>query len=183
MTPWISAYQSSCPSLSLRLCLNSCPFSQWCYLTFSSSATLLFSCPQSFPALGSFPMSWLFTSRGQITETSASASILPVNIQGCFPSGLPKKRKSITVSIFPRSVCHDVMGAHCMILVFVCWVLSQLFYTPFSPSSRDSSFSLLSAIRRYHLYIWGCCYFSWQSWSQLVIHPVWHFPWGTLDRS
>ena len=48
---------------------------------------------------------------------------------------------------------------------------------------RLFSFSLLSAIRRYHLYIWGCCYFSWQSWSQLVIHPVWHFPWGTLDRS
>ena len=74
----------SCPSLSPRLCSNSCPFSRWCYLTISSSATL-FSCYlQSFPASGYFPVSQLFASGDQSIGTSASASVLPVNIQGWF---------------------------------------------------------------------------------------------------
>ena len=74
-----------CPSLSPRVCSNSRPLSQWCYLTISSSAAP-FSCPQSFPASGSFPKSWLFTSGGQ--NIGASASVLPMNIQGWFPLGL-----------------------------------------------------------------------------------------------
>ena len=53
-----------CPSLSPGVCSNSCPLSQWWYLTISSSAALYF-CLQSFPASGSFPMSWLFASGGQ----------------------------------------------------------------------------------------------------------------------
>ena len=53
------------PSLSPGVCSDSCPLSQWCYPTISSSATLFSSCPQSFPAAGSFPMSQLFTSGGQ----------------------------------------------------------------------------------------------------------------------
>ena len=48
-----------CPSLSPRVCSNSCPLSQWCHPTISSSVTLFSSCPQSFPALGSFPTSQL----------------------------------------------------------------------------------------------------------------------------
>ena len=74
-----------CLSLSPRVCSNSCPLSQWCYLTISSSAALFF-CLQAFAASGSFPMSWLFTSGGQ--HIGASASILPMNIQGEFPLGL-----------------------------------------------------------------------------------------------
>ena len=74
------------PSLSLSVCSNSCPLSQWCYLTISSSATLFFSSPQSCPASGSFPKSRLFTSGGQ--SIGASVSVLPMNIQGWFPSGL-----------------------------------------------------------------------------------------------
>ena len=57
----------------------------WCHPTISSSAALFFICPQSFPTSGSFPMSLLFTSRGQYT--GASASILPVNIQRWPPLG------------------------------------------------------------------------------------------------
>ena len=76
-----------CPSLSPRACSNSCPLSQWCHLTISSSATC-FSCPQSFPASGSFPMSQFFTLGGQNIGPSASASVLPMNIQGWFPLGL-----------------------------------------------------------------------------------------------
>ena len=49
-----------CPSLSPRVCSNSCPLSQWCYPSISPSVTPFSSCLQSFPASGSFPMSWLF---------------------------------------------------------------------------------------------------------------------------
>ena len=55
----------SSPSLSLRVCLSSCPLNWWCYWTISSSVTLFFSCPQSFPASECFPMSWLFVSGRQ----------------------------------------------------------------------------------------------------------------------
>ena len=55
----------SCPSLFPGVCWDSCPLSQWCYLTILSSANLSSSCPQFFPASGSFPMIWLFTSGGK----------------------------------------------------------------------------------------------------------------------
>ena len=73
--------------LSTRVYSNSSPLSQWCYLTILSSADLFSSCTQCFPASGSFPMSQLFTSGGQSIGASASASVLPVNIQGLFPLG------------------------------------------------------------------------------------------------
>ena len=60
----------------------------WCYLTISSSPVPFSSCPQPFPASGSFPMSCLFASGGQRTGASASASVLPMKIQGWFLSGL-----------------------------------------------------------------------------------------------
>ena len=77
----------SCPSLSPRVCSHSCPLSQWCYLTISSSMIPFSSSSQSFPASGSFPMSWLFASGGQSIRASASASDLPTNITGRFPLG------------------------------------------------------------------------------------------------
>ena len=77
-----------CPSLSPGACSNSCPLSQWYHPTISSSAAPFSSCPQSFPASGSFPVSQFFTSGGQSTGTSASASVLPMNIQDWFPLGL-----------------------------------------------------------------------------------------------
>ena len=67
---------------------QTCLLSWWCRLTISPSVAPFFSCPQSFPASGYFPMSWLFVSGGQSIETSASASVLPMNIQGWFPLGL-----------------------------------------------------------------------------------------------
>ena len=76
------------PSPSPRVCSNSCPFSQWCHPTISSSVTSFSSCFQSFSESGSFLMSWLFTSGGQSTGASASASFLPKNIQDLFPLGL-----------------------------------------------------------------------------------------------
>ena len=61
---------------------------EWCYLTISPTATPFFFCLQSFPASGSFPMSWLFASSGQSTGALALASVLPVSTQSWFPLGL-----------------------------------------------------------------------------------------------
>ena len=72
-----------CPLVSPGICSNSCPLSQWHSLTIYSSVITFSSCPQSFPALGSFPMNHLFTSGGQ--SIGSSASVLPVNIQSLFP--------------------------------------------------------------------------------------------------
>ena len=65
-----------------------CPLSRWCHPAISSSVTSFSSCPQSFPASGSFPVSWLLASGGQSIGASASRSVLPMNIQGWFPLGL-----------------------------------------------------------------------------------------------
>ena len=69
-----------CPSLSPGVCSSSCPLSQWCNPTISSSATLFSFCPRSFPATGTFPMSYLFVSDDQNTGASAWASVLLLNI-------------------------------------------------------------------------------------------------------
>ena len=74
------------PSLSPRVCSNSCPLNQWCNPTISSSVVPFFSYPQSFPASGSFPMSRLFAWGGQSTGASALASFLPKQSQGWSPS-------------------------------------------------------------------------------------------------
>ena len=77
------------PSLSHGACSNSCPLSQWCHPTISSSLTPLFLLLSVFPSIRVFfPVSQLFASGGQIIGVSALASVLPVNIQGWFPLGL-----------------------------------------------------------------------------------------------
>ena len=76
-----------CPSPIPRACSNSCPSSRWCHPTISSSVVPFSSCLQSFPAWGSFPMSQFFASGGQSIGASASASVLPMNIQDWFPLG------------------------------------------------------------------------------------------------
>ena len=76
------------PSLSSRVCSNSCPFSQWCYPTVSYFIVPFSSCFQSFPPSGSFPMNWFFASGGQNIAASASATVFPINIQGWLPLGL-----------------------------------------------------------------------------------------------
>ena len=74
-----------CPSLSSKVCSNSCPLSWWCHPTISSSVTLFSVCPQSFSASGSFPMSWPFTSGGQSIGTWTSASVFLMNIEDWIP--------------------------------------------------------------------------------------------------
>ena len=106
--------RTPCPSLSSELCPRSYPLFWWCHPTISSSNTL-FSCPQSFPASGTFPMSRLFASDDQNTGALASVSVLPTSIQGWFPlrligliSLLSKSSTLLSSSVqFTHSVVSD----------------------------------------------------------------------------
>ena len=80
-------YKLPCPSPFRRACSNSCPLSWWWNPTISSSVTPFSSCPQSFPASGSFSMSRLLTSGSQSIGVSALAAVLPVNTQDWSPLG------------------------------------------------------------------------------------------------
>ena len=105
-----------CPLLSPGACSNSCPLSHWCHPTISSSLRPLSSCPQSFPASGSFLMSWLFASSGQSIGASASASVLLMNTQSWFPlelTGLISLQPKELSRIFSNTTAqkHQFFGA------------------------------------------------------------------------
>ena len=88
---WLLGLQHArlpCPSLAPRAYSNSCPLHQWFHLTISSSVVPFSAHLQSFPASGSFPVSWFFTSGGQSIGVSASALVLPKNIQDWVPLAL-----------------------------------------------------------------------------------------------
>ena len=85
--PWMQHVRPPCPSPTPRVYSNSCPLSWWCHPAISSSVIPFSSYLQSFPASGSFQMSQFFTSGGQSSGASASASVLPMNIQDWFPLG------------------------------------------------------------------------------------------------
>ena len=76
-----------CPSPTPGVYPNSCPSNRWCHPTISSSMIPFSSCLQSFPVSGSFPKSQFFASGSQRIGVSASASVLPMNIQDWFPLG------------------------------------------------------------------------------------------------
>ena len=87
LTLWPHGLQHTrllCPLLFPGAGSNSCPLSQWCYLNISFSVAPFSYCLHSYWASGSFPMSQFFTSGGQSTGVSASASVLPMNIQDWF---------------------------------------------------------------------------------------------------
>ena len=107
-----SSARLPCPALSPRVCSNSCPLSQWCNLTISSSVAPFFFCLQPFSASGSFPVSWLFTSGGQSIGASASAS--PSNEYSRLIS------LKIQVSIFPQTPPHP--GCHITLSRVACAV-------------------------------------------------------------
>ena len=89
----------------------------------------------------------------------------------------PKKIKSVPVSTFFPSICHEVMEPVAMI--FISWMLNSkpvFFHSLLSPSSRDYLIPLhFLPLGWCHLLIWGHWYFSPQSWFQLELHPSWHF--------
>ena len=98
-----------CPSPAPGACSNSCLLSQWCHPIISSFVLPFSSYLQSFPAPGSFPRSQFFTSDGQSIAASASASILPMNIQNWFPLVLTVLRKE-----FPNSKHHWSARKECV---------------------------------------------------------------------
>ena len=105
-----------CPSLSPRVCSNSCPLSWWWYLTILSFAVPFSRCLKSFPASGSFPMSWLFASGSQSIRASDSASVLLMNIQGWFPlllTGLISLQSKGPSKVFSSTTVrkHQFLGA------------------------------------------------------------------------
>ena len=108
-----------CPPPTPGVYSNSCPLSQWCHTTISSSVVPFFSCTQSFPASGSFQMSQLFAWGGQSIGVSGSAWIfqLPMNIQDWFPLGwtgwISLQSKGLT-RVFSNSTVqkHQFLSAH-----------------------------------------------------------------------
>ena len=100
-----------------RACSNSRPSSQWCHPTISFSVIPFTSCLQSFPESRSFQMSQLFVSGGQRIEVSASASILPMNVQDWFPLGWTGliffQSEGLSTAFFYTTVQkHQFFGAH-----------------------------------------------------------------------
>ena len=93
--PRLQHARPPCPSTTPGACLSSCPLSWWCHPTISPSIVPFSSCLQSFPASGSFSMSQFFTSDSQSIGVSASASVLPMNIQGWFHLGFVGSRWGI----------------------------------------------------------------------------------------
>ena len=115
-----------CPSPSPGVFSNSYSLSWWCHPTISSSVVSFSSCLQSFPGSGSFPVSWLFASGGQSIRAWASASVLPMNIQGWFSLGLTglisllskalsrvfSSTKTSKLSVLQRSACFIFQLSH-----------------------------------------------------------------------
>ena len=113
-----------CPSPTSKVHSDSCPSSWWCHPTISSSVSPFSSCLQSFPAPGFFPMSRLFASGGQ--SIGASASVLPMNIQGRFPVGLTD-----LISLLPKGLWSLLFQHHsskALILRHSVFFMVQLYF-------------------------------------------------------
>ena len=111
-----------CTSLSPGPCSNSCPLSQWCHSTISSSVIPFSSCLQTFPASRSFPVSWLFVSDGQSIGVSASASVLLMNIQDWFPlewTGLISLQSKGLSRVFSSTTLESIHSSALRLLHFL----------------------------------------------------------------
>ena len=129
----------------LQACSNSCPLNQWCLSIISSSAPAFSSCPQSFPASGSFLMSQLFASGDQ--SIGASALVLPMNIQGQFPLGLTglfslQSRGLSRASVVPCSPFVMLQLSH----LYTKWNNHSFNYTDFVGKVMSLLFSMLSRL-------------------------------------
>ena len=122
VTPWIATRQASLSITNSQSYSDSCPSSQWCHPTISSSVVPFSSCPQSLPASESFPMSQLFAWGGQSIGVSASASVLPMNTQDWPPLGwtawISLQSKGLSRVFFNTTVQkHQFFGALNLFLV------------------------------------------------------------------
>ena len=95
----------------------------------------------------------------------------------------PQKIVLSLFPIFPYLPWSDGTRYH-DVSFFECWVLNQLLSSHLSPLSRGSLVPLcVLPLGWYHLHIWSCWYFSWQSWFQFMLHPAWHLVWCTQHKS
>jgi len=138
-----------CPSPTLRACSNSCPSSRWCYPTISSSVDA-FSCLQSFPASRSFPMSQFFTSGGPSIRVSASASVLPMNIQDWFPLGL-----TMSIHVAANGIISLFLMAEYYSIVYMC----HIFFIHSSVDRCLGCFRALAIVNSAAINIELCIYF------------------------
>ena len=155
-----------CPLPSPRACSNSCALSWWCHPNISSFVVPFSSCLQSFLASGSFPMSQHFTLSGQSIGASASASVLPTNIQGWFPLGLTGlislQSEGLSRVFFNTTIWkHQFFGKTIALTTqtFVGKVMSLLF-------NMQSRFIIAFLPRSKHLLISGL-----QSLSAVILEP------------
>ena len=156
-----------CTSRTPGACSNSCPLSQWCHPTISDSVVPFSSCPQSFPATRSFLVSQFFTAGGQIIGVSASASVLPMDIQDLFSLGLTG-------------------------LISLSKLLSRVFSCT-TVQNHQFLGSQLSLWSKSHIYtwllekpqLWLLQSFVGKVMSLLfnMLLPAWHFSWCSLHRS
>ena len=138
--------RSPCPSPTPRVYSNSCPSSWWCHPAISSSVVPFSSCPQSLPALGSFPVSQLFASDGQNIGVSASTSVLPMNtrdwsrlgwtgwfslqskgLSRVFSNTTVQKHHSLALSFLHSPTLtsiHDHWKNHSLDYMDLCWLSS-----------------------------------------------------------
>ena len=168
--------------INSRVCSNSCPLSQWCHPTISSSVIPCSSCLQYFPASGSFPTSWLFESGGQSIGASASVSVLPMHFQDWFPLGLTglismlskglsrvspaRQFKSINSSAFSLLYGSTLTSVHDY------WKNHSFDYMDFCQQSDASAFNTLFRFVTTFLPKSMCPLISWlQSPSTVILEP------------
>ena len=168
-----------CPSRSRGVCSNLCTLSQWCCLTISSSDTPFSFCLQPFPASGSFPMCQFFVSGGQ--SIGASASVLPMNIQGWFPLGLTGLISLLSKRLSSLLQYHDSkVSVQCS--AFFMGQLSHLYVTTeesialtirtFISKAISLLFNMLSRFVIAFLPWSKCLLISWlQSLSTVILEP------------
>ena len=197
-----------CPSPTPGVHSNPCPSSRWCHPTISSSVIPFSSCPQSFPASGSFQISQLFASGGQsnISPSNECPGLISFRKTGW----ISLQSLDMVIPFLPRSKCLLILwlqspscsdfgaqnnkvshcfpiylpwsdGTRCHDLSFLNVELKPTFsLSSFTFIKRLFSSSSLSVIRWCHLHIWGYWYFSWQSWFQSVLPPAQYFSSCTL---
>ena len=169
-----------CPSPAPGVYSNSCPLSQWCHPTISSSVIPFSSCFQSFPASGSFQMSLFFTSGGQSIGASASTSVFRMNIQDWFPLGwtgwISLQAKGLS-RVFNTTVQkHQLFGCQLYSPSFTSihdiWKTIALIRRIFVGKAKSQLFNMLSSLvitllpsRKYLLISWL------QSPSAVILEP------------
>ena len=116
------------PVLNSQVCSSSCPLSWWCHPTVSSSVIPFSSCPQSFPASGSFQMSQLFVSGGQSIGASASASVFPINIQDWFPLGDRLDLLAVQETLKSLLQCHSSKASNTLSFFTLCLIYPNVIW-------------------------------------------------------